>query len=1175
MGVIHSYQARYEAIALSLAEYLLQNNEGILSYVMGIQLLQCAKKEELIPKYFTAEFVINALAEGISKSRPDEFANLSYDASCKNRDYIGYRNTYLAVKTLHQHIRYYEYYGKEYNSKDYPEISSIDIAEIKSLPIENENLDEFERMLELCVKLYSSEIQEHKERALRLYDKWLNGCSPISFVPLCIDTVSDENAWELRSTYTGFFIQHWGTAAAKLNIPVPTVKEDLSNREWYAVLTFGEQYFTYCIDHKKFDLAIVAMKAGYVNQHTFSEKLEEIYYAGAACEFSSILPRVEQNPENLSWNLLALSMKVTCDKAFCPDRSILEASPVINRIYDQNIFTLVLKAFLLGCIEKDIDDETLVGHSDKYCSELEGKETEKVQAIFMARVAALLGKYYWIEDPQSSMFEGRAEWLLSAQLHRSIDYSKARRFLLYTLLNSKATQIFGKEENFVSALRMSLFNTDALGMFYKTCILDYLAEQKQYDIIKEYINALYGENCSKISLEENKAEMHERFCPYGELVEPDLMQQFTAQLKWDVVGYLGYKEYALYAPLNCFDIIIKNDPAKWKVLGLQLYSQSEIADFSANDAAHEIKDRITEAAVSCSIADYWELRKWNDEFRLNPDLIYNSLFTFISSAERDEELYAVWILCCGLHSWYTQSERLGAKNIYVACVNRAHELNIDFASFVSQTTPQWNSIVNHISEVSTVSKEYDVYKSRAAEERDAISMSYNNLSVDESLNHLITVENTQWAFDHYSVVLDKVLASDEHVNDRLTKLLCSFCTYLQGKEWTYDKHDQIISLLLDKLGWDAFWAFARSNASQLSDYDYQTSMRNMQLLFNLMCKNNPTEMEDLFTTELLTQQNWSTGNNHFIINNDCESKTTSFVNAPGSLSEMAFYILLEQIDTQNARKLEIAVYATYLLGLQFPEIMHIIIEQWLIFSQNQQDYLLTIIVKWATDGICSKELHDFLLDMYRTCSELTRKYYLHSILLRLREPSIEVGVVSCTAPATNYEFTADGFADEDNCYFNFLSLVEMYTGKAEVNAIRRCLYEASPLEHYIKDRFANDGDSLIPVISTYPGEIFYGKETSGEWAVIPLGRKKACLIPPEDPFLLTRMPRMVFNSEWFPDITVTHDGKRTPELTTSDLHNIAHSHIGKDEIVLAASLWYPWGTEKVQYIRNLQKSIYP
>ena len=105
----------------------------------------------------------------------------------------------------------------------------------------------------------------------------------------------------------------------------------------------------------------------------------------------------------------------------------------------------------------------------------------------------------------------------------------------------------------------------------------------------------------------------------------------------------------------------------------------------------------------------------------------------------------------------------------------------------------------------------------------------------------------------------------------------------------------------------------------------------------------------------------------------------------------------------------------------------------------------------------------------------------------------------------------------------------------------------------------SDGDSRIPAINTFPGSIFYSKEKSGDWADIPLAKKKVRLIAPEDPFLLTEMPRMVFDDEWFPNVNASHDGKSSPELSTSDLHNIAHSHVGKDEIVLAASLWYPWG----------------
>lgn len=134
----------------------------------------------------------------------------------------------------------------------------------------------------------------------------------------------------------------------------------------------------------------------------------------------------------------------------------------------------------------------------------------------------------------------------------------------------------------------------------------------------EYIiNALYGKDCDKISLVEEKAEMHENFRLYGELVEPQMMQQFTSQLKWDVVGYMGYKEYAMHALLDCFEIIVNNNPYRWKDLGSQLYVQSKIADLYSNHAAYEIKHCIAKAATMCGIVNYCELRKWDDKYKLS------------------------------------------------------------------------------------------------------------------------------------------------------------------------------------------------------------------------------------------------------------------------------------------------------------------------------------------------------------------------------------------------------------------------------------------------------------------------------------------------------------------------------------------------------------------------------
>ena len=1159
MGVIKSYKERYKEIALALAKYLLQNNEGLLSYTMGITLLQDANCQKYIPKYFTPEFVINALAEGVSKLRLDEFAHLSFRAACDNTDYTGYRNTYLSIKTLHQHFRYYEYHQKSYISTDYPEISAIDISEIKSFPVSSENIEIFNDVLIRCSKLFSVQKGEYIDRALALYHKWFDRLSPLSFVPLLSEDISGENIGRIETSKVGLFLQHWGTVAAELNIPLIKINNNMSFPGLYSVFSFGNPYFKYCIEYKKYSLAKNAIKLGYAAQQAFSEKIEDIYYAEASQEFDDILSQVKQNKEKSLINLLAQAMKISIDSSYVPDRSTLESSPQVNRIYDENCFTLVLKSFLLGRIESTIGDDELIKLSDEYCSEIEGNSTEICRACYLARVSALLGKYYWNNTFSSDRFEGYSEWLLTADLRPSFDYSRARRFLLFSLFHSKAVSFFEKSENFINALRRSLFEIDSLGMHYKTIILDFVVKQNRLDIVKEYIDTLYGKNCSHISKDELKADTHGHFQKYGELVNPVLMSQFSEKLKWDVVGYIGADEYAMYAPLECFDVLIKLDPSKWNEFGTRLYKQSQIADLSSNRASYEIKNSITKAAVQCGIADYWELRKWHDEFRLDPDQIYHALFDFINNAKNIETLQAVWILCCGIQSWYTQKERQGAKCIYDACLKKAIKLNLEFTSFVSQRTPHWMSIITHMDTSTNFDEDLNGYITKRSTKLASIQASYDTLSIDESIDVLVTIEHERSAQNHYRIVLNKILASVTNVKENLSKLLDSYCIYLQGRSWSNEEDGFIISALLSELGNEAFWKLAESIYDQLSEYEYQTSMRNMQFLLKLNCRSNLQDMESLFDEEIKTQKLWATGNGHFDVDHEEGHAEIAFTAVPLSIYEMVLYILLEQMDSQNTRKIESAIYAIYLLGLQFPQSMEIITQKWPSLSQNQEEFLLAIFAKWATDGACAEPIRRFIRDMYDNCAELTKKYYLHSILLKLRDSGINEQAITFDAPFNGYELPCDGGEKTESYYQEFLLTIERYIDDQDIDNIRKYIFKISPLETYVNDPYAKAEDSLLPTVNVLPGKIFYDKEKKGDWNSVPIAIKKAKLLPIEDPFILTEMPRITFDEEWFPIIPGAHDGKKHEYLSHAKLQKITNYDIGANEIVLASSLWYPWG----------------
>lgn len=1037
MGAIRDYKPLYKDIALALAEYLLCNDKGLLTYVSAIPLLQSAEREDLIPAYFTAGFVINALAEGVSKERLDDFLRISYEAACSYQNYEGYTNSYLAAKTLYQHESYFEYYARHYRSNDYPEISSVDISEVRALPVQRENLHEYERVLELCSKLHRTDTKECTERTAALYAKWFGELSPFSFANLCPEEDAPEGeAWKLRITEIGFFLQRWGAAAAELGIAIPVLEEPASQKELYALFTFGEAYFSKCIDLRKPDMAVAAIEGGFVDKISFSKNLENMLYYGFTDKFKLFLPQVEWNQEVPSEKLLAMAMQVICQSEPEIEKTQLTPSESIQGIHDEASFSVILRSFLLGYAECIWDDAVICGHTKEFYSFLKGDAQEKNQIARLARLAALLGKSYSASKMSiSDTFRRHVKWFLTSRLWRSIDYSKARRFLIFVLFQSPFVDSLADAEWFLSALKIQLFEIEYIGFYYKADILAYLRRHERLDIIREYILTLYGENCGRISQEENKADMHHQFLPFGEIVEPRVMKEFSNRLKWDVVGYTGHKEYAMQGLSDAFEIISKEEPVFWREAGVHLYQQSKIAAISNNKCEYEICENIVSATVNCGISDFWVLHDWNDEFRMNPSLIEHALYGFVEQAKRIEDLDVMWLLNCGLHSWYTQGDRWGSKGVYESCCKRAQELGIDFRSEAERITPQWLKIIDYESRERDYRDEENDFAKQRREKLSIICAEYEAATTDELIEILPEVPLLNQAEKRYELIIDRLVSESQFTVENARHVLESVCSFIKGKEWTYERFDTILNRLLLGLGDEAFWRLAATIGLHLCDYDYQTSTRNMQILLKLYCRRDINQMKAIFEKELSVQERWVTGNNHIPVEFKLDTPQRIF-EVPSNLVEMVLYILIEQLGTQNARKIESGVFAIYKLGKCFPCLLDTIALNWNKFSMEQKEFLLPIVARWISEDTNSKQLSDVLLKDYMNCNLLPFKYYYHSILARLKGTGVEKDRMTFEATANEYTLPAPERYAKDSAYENFLSLVEHPNEAKSSNDIR-------------------------------------------------------------------------------------------------------------------------------------------
>ena len=257
-----------------------------------------------------------------------------------------------------------------------------------------------------------------------------------------------------------------------------------------------------------------------------------------------------------------------------------------------------------------------------------------------------------------------------------------------------------------------------------------------------------------------------------------MMKEFSNRLKWDVVGYTGHKEYAMQGLSDAFEIISKEEPLFWREAGVHLYQQSKIAAISNNKCEYEICENIVSATVNCGISDFWVLHDWNDEFRMNPSLIEHALYGFVEQAERIEDLDVMWLLNCGLHSWYTQGDRWGSKGVYESCCKRAQELGIDFRSEAERITPQWLKIIDYESRERDYRDEENDFEKQRREELSIICAEYEAATTDELIEILPEVPLLNQAEKRYELIIDRLVSESQFTVENARHVLESVCSFI-------------------------------------------------------------------------------------------------------------------------------------------------------------------------------------------------------------------------------------------------------------------------------------------------------------------------------------------------------------------------------------------------------------
>lgn len=1191
----NSNGAKYRSIAFQLAEYFMQDNYSIQSLNNLIPLLFSSDRKDLISEVFDVEFVIHSLAYGMSRGKLQEYASLAYQSAIESKDWKKYHSVYLAINTMYQHYRYYEYYEKEYKLQDKSYAKILNSFELRADELRQENLENYKLMLEFCTDLLAYEDPISYFRASSTFNLWMKDLTPSLFIRTII---SENNSEILDQNLLDKIITNWAYLAVRFNKDFAKIDNfKQTEDEIQASLLFNDTYFENLIKMNETDKALEIIYKGGVSYNCIEKNLITILFNNQIENYNNILQRIAEDRE-ISNDVLVAHVCLIINNQIPPviDLKKLEK---ITYITNDTSFRAVLLSIIVGY--QEFNKDILVGLSfiNNLIKEIEKRGEDKDYQYLrnLTRHGFLIGRA--IRESNNDKNTNTNTWKMLIKSYkdfleyktsgvRTFNFNEGFKILLFISLNQRNLLTTIETDYLCDLLKTHLFERNLLGMYYKGFILDFLLRNGKNDIVKDYLLKLYGENGEKLFLESNYEETHECFKKYGKVVVPDLMSEIDKKLQWDVVSYVDHKEYALLPLLKYFKKIIKQDPNEWQTRGIELYKLSRIASIKGNNrVSYDIQKEIATAAVNSGISDVWKLRQLDEEFRFSLNLLYNQLFEMVETSTDIEDIISIWILSCGILSWYNKEDREGLKHIYYKCVKRGKEIsNDEFESVLGDLTPEHTKIALKAKNQEYHLQNQDEYKQKRELEEEELKLTLMGMKTDEIIKYLEFERDSLMRWTSINIVWDIVEErgeTSEQIAKKFTKLILN---RLENYTWEHSGCSNIVTKLVEILKSEFLWKLAEYNKSNIIDNDnYYTCSSNMEFLLQYAGELLSIDfVKNMFDEELKCHYQWITGCGHLKFDYETIETSTSNLPIPKDIRELTCNILIEQVLTRNVHRIEIGLQGLHLLVERYPNMFSFISDSWELYTDEQKDYLIKLSERWSQENIDGFNLiYPWIEKEYNEANELDKKIQLYLIMKIYGECLGKEIEIKYTAEEIKYELPNEYpilFKQSNISHIanRFLSIMEDLTGNSN-DDIRYFLQNQKISTKSPNDRKKSRPGDLILYPKSYTEldmKILYGEEKKKRWSNVPLAIKAQALLNSDDAWIITKIPKVTYEKEW----DIENELKKYLEESSLSkgkpyLKRILEKNVPEDMYVIGGVIWYPIGsrdgivyTETAKLINN-------
>jgi hypothetical protein len=1182
MAAINRDSSKYKKIALQLAEYYMTQDQGIDRIVNIIPLLLSAEREDLIAKVFDSSFVIHSLAEGISRSQINEYASLAYKSSIVSRNWSIFHSVYLAINTLKQHYRYFEYYDRKYELIDKSYTGVLQGFEMNVSPLTLDNLEDYLNMLNFCQDLIDYKDQISYLRAKSTFYLWMEHLTPPTFIRT-LKKIQAEFGGIWDTNVVQDIIKSWGRLSAIFGCDYVNLNlADFSAEEINASMDFNDIYFEYLLKNNEIEKSNELINNFGVSYRCIQDNLQNILFKDNTREFKKIFEPLIKRNHNFNSKLLAMVCFIDSGKNINLDSFISNTDiKPITYITDETSFTIILWSVVKGYHQWNIDASIVVGELYRLIENIERKNRDFDYLKTLIRHGVLLGQTKKCNEKANQLSDIKIllksyEDFFIGEIHkiRTFDFKDGFSLLLYLSLKEEWANKSINDDKLTELVENHLFNRNQLGMYYKTIILDYLLKNNNHEIVKLYINKLYGPHGSNLFQGSSFDETHNHFKYYGGLVLPELMNEVTNKLKWDVVGYVDHKEYALWPLLEYYKKISLTNPTQWKYRGIELYKLSYIADIKgSNRSSYGIQKAIANSAAMCGFEEMWLFRQKDRELRFSLDLLYQQILTLINDAKNLDEILTLWYLSCGILSWYNQDDRLGLSHIYHECINRSQQLRIvNIDKIFDERSRSQTQIANYGKHFDYTEKK-DEYSIKRQEEKTVLQEKMSKLSNSEIIEILEfeSFDLYKWTAIElgWDIVFERGTMSEGFAN----KIFEIVITKLEYYTWENSGCSTLVGKIIKYLGSNIAWELAKFNQINLTASDhFYTCTSNINSIFQWISMEVDIDtLQKFFDKELGAQIDWITGCGNLVEDFNYYEESICNLPIPKSIQQFALNVLIEQFETRNAHRIEISLQGIQLLAEQNPELFDFIENSWLVYNSNQKEFLIKLSERWSQQNIkgFSKLIPLIEMEFYNT-NELDKLIQLYLILRNYNKVlDRKTEQIQYSAKAIGYNIPEQIPKIVDNSTIkksirHFLLAMESYSFNN--NDIKYLLKNLSGNKGTEKKRnlkgFSRQGDSLLFPLDYLRGEsqILYGEDKKGRWKYAPTSVKAQSLLSMDDAWIISEMPIVSNSVVW----NIEQDLKKHLKhntLTNSKIlfEKIVHENIKDSQSVIGACVWYPIG----------------